>query len=146
MGNSLQFLILSPTRPSQGPEWAYLFSTGKGSLFASLARQAQAWSWHLREPFPAPAQHSYLDRKQTQSGRNLDGFLPLPVQFTQMVGGKTGLKSRQLGVFTALATSSAAPGQISPYLTVTNVLASKQNKKQNKQTLFMLSFWSLHYY
>lgn len=126
----------------------YLLSTGKGSLFASLARQAQAWCWHLREQFPAPAQHSYLDRKQTQSGKNLDGVLPLLVQFTQMVGGKTGLKSRRLGVFTALATSSTAPLQISPYLTMTNVLASKQNKnkKQNKQTLFMLSLWSRHYY
>lgn len=54
----------------------------------------------------ALARHFYLDRKQTQSGKNLEGILPLTFQFAQMVGGKTELEARQPGVFSALATTS----------------------------------------
>lgn len=86
----------------------YLLSVGKGSVFTSLTWQAEPWCWHLREQLPALAQHSYLDRKQTQSNRNFEGILPLTFQSTQMVGGKTGLESRQLGVFSALAASSTS--------------------------------------
>lgn len=85
----------------------YLLSAGKGCLrLPDMAGRALALA--LREQFPTLAQYSYLDRKQTQYGRNLEGILLLTFQFTQMVGGKTGLESRQLGVFSAVAISSTS--------------------------------------